>query len=267
MSNVGISIIILSHNKPRFVKEAVQCVLDQTYQDWQATLVDSGVLLNQGFFHDLKDPRIKVVRSGETPGMSKTTNMAPWCFNRWLNSGEVKGELVLYLCDDDLLYPEAFATFWDFYTQHGREPQAMYASQHIGLVDEQGKTKIIGKRIADRPAGRFCKGRRLDCRVDYLQFCHTKKILEEFRKAYKTSNYHSEDRESFDHADGVFMERIGALTKVYPINKFVSMNRRTVSSANLEYSTSFVGRTLITLRKKVRGGMKRLLPPRASAGG
>jgi hypothetical protein len=253
----GLSIVIVSHNKPRFVKEAVQGVLDQTFSDWQGILMDSGVLLDQGFFDYLREPRLKVVPSGETHELARTKNMASWCFNRLLNSGQLAGELIMYLNDDDLLYPEAFESYWDFYVRHERLPQAMYASQNIGLVDPQGKTQVIGRRVADRPGGRLCKGRRLDCRVDYLQFCHTAKILEKFREVYKTTQYHSEDKRDAHHADGIFMEQIGALTKVYNIDKVLSMNRRTVESANLEYAASPFGRLRATLRAKLKGAMER----------
>ena len=257
-----LSILIVSHNKPRFAKEAVQSVLDQTFPNWQGILMDSGVLLKQGFFDYLKDPRLKIVPSGETPELARSKNMASWCFNRLLNSGQVTGELIMYLNDDDLLYPQAFETYWNFYRQRDRAPQAMYASQDIGLVAPDGKTQIIGRRVADRPGGRFCKGRKLDCRVDYLQFCHTAKVLGKFRDAYKTTQYHSEDKRDAHHADGIFMEQIGALTKVYNIDKVLSMNRRTVESANLEYSASPFGRLLVTLRAKLRGARERLSPRR-----
>jgi spore maturation protein CgeD len=253
-----LSILIVSHNKPRFAKAAVQSVLDQTHANWQGILMDSGVLLNQGFFSYLKDPRLKVVPSGETPELARSKNMASWCFNRLLNSGEVTGELIMYLNDDDLLYPEAFETYWNFYQQHDRAPQAMYASQDIGLVAPNGETQIIGHRVADRPGGRSCKGRKLDCQVDYLQFCHTAKILGRFRDTYKTTQYHSEDKRDAQHADGIFMEQIGALTTVHNIDKVLSMNRRTAESANLEYAASRSGRLLATLRAKLRGARQRL---------
>jgi hypothetical protein len=184
--------------------------------------------------------------------------MNSWCINRLLNSGQVTGELIMYLNDDDLLYPEAFATYWEFYLQHQREPQAMYASQDIGVVDLEGKTQVIGRRLADRPAGRFCKGRKLDCRVDYLQFCHTARILEKFRAVYHTTQFHSEDKKDAHHADGIFMEQIGALTKIYNIPKVLSINRRTDVSTNLEYSASPLGRVFVTLRAKIKGARERL---------
>ena len=253
-----LSILIVSHNKPRFAKAAVQSVLDQTHPNWQGILMDSGVLLNQGFFDYLEDPRLKVVPSGETPELARSKNMASWCFNRLLNSGQVTGELIMYLNDDDLLYPEAFETYWAYYQQHDRAPQAMYASQDIGLVDPNGDTQIIGRRVADRPGGRSCKGRKLDCQVDYLQFCHTARILGRFRDAYKTTQYHSEDKRDALHADGIFMEQIGALTTVHNIDKVLSMNRRTAESANIEYSASTFGRVRAILRAKLRGARERI---------
>jgi spore maturation protein CgeD len=252
------SLILVSHNKPNFVREAVQSVVTQTFQNWECILIDSGVLLKQDFFKDISDPRIRVIASGETPEEARTRNMASWCFNRLLTGGEVRGELIMYLCDDDLLYPEAFETYWNFYVQHDREPQAMYASQDIGLVDQHGKTSVIGRRLAKKPAGRFCRGARLDCRVDYLQFCHSRAILEKYREVYGTTQYHSEDKRDAAHADGIFMERIGALTKVYPIAKVLSMNRRTVQSVNLEHSETALGRGWIVMKQKLKGGWDRL---------
>lgn len=242
------SIIIISHNKPALVKQAVQSVLDQTHPSWEAILVDSGVLLGQGFFNYLTDPRITVEPSGETPDMAKTRNMASWVCNQVLNSGRLKGELIMSLCDDDILYPEAFATFWDFYTRRQREPQAMYASQDIGFINQNGKMIVVGRKLADRPAGRFCQGRKIDLEIDYLQFCHTAKMLERYREAYNTTEYFSEDRQHATHADGIFIENMGALTTVHNIEKTLSMNRRTTESINYPASAFTLVRTFLYLK-------------------
>jgi spore maturation protein CgeD len=257
-----ISLIIVSHNKPVFVKEAVQSVLDQTHQNWEAVLVDSGILFEQKFFDYVSDPRIKVMPSGETRELAASLLITSWCFNRVLNSGTLRGELILYLCDDDLYYPEAFATFWNYYIEHNREPDAMYSSQDIGLVDQSGRTQIIGQRIARRPAGKFCRGAKLDCKVDYLQFCHSARILEKYRSAYGTNEYHTEDRSQRHHADGIFMERIGQLTTVHPIAKVASINRRTATSVNLEYATSPMGRVMATIKAKAKGARQKLFGPK-----
>lgn len=228
----AISIIIVSHNKPEFVGRAIQSVLSQTLTDWEGFLVDSGVLLKQGFFDYIKDTRLKIMPSGEDPGMGLRLNMAGWCFNKILSSGAVTGELILYLCDDDYYYPQAFETFWNYYKSHDGKPQAMYASLDLGVIDASGKTTLFGQRIADHPRGRFCNGLKLDCKVDYLQFCHSRKILEKFREAYPETPYHCEDKNQAFHADGLFMEQIGALTQVYPVIGTIGVNCRTASSVN-----------------------------------
>lgn len=259
-----VSIIIVSHNKPVLVKEALEGVLTQTHANWEAILVDSGVLLNRGFFDYVQDERVRIIPSGETPDMVKETNMASWCFNRVLNEGMASGELIMYLCDDDFLYKEAFETYWQFYLDHNREPQAMYASQDIGVLERNGTTRVVGKRIADRPAGKFCRGRKLDCKVDYLQFCHTLQILDRFKETYKTNEYHSEDKEDGSHADGIFMEKIGALAPVHNIEKVLSLNRRTPDSANLQYAETGFGRAINLLRAKMKGAWRRVRSVRKS---
>ncbi|MDA1276433.1 MAG: glycosyltransferase family A protein [Verrucomicrobia bacterium] len=253
-----LSIIIVSHNKPDLVREAIESVRAQTHTNWEAVVVDSGVLLEQGCYDFIRDDRFQVRASGETPELARRTNMASWCFNQILNEGSLTGELILYLCDDDLLYPEAFETFWKFYSDHNREPQAMYASQNIGVLERDGTTRVVGKRTADRLAGKSCGGKKLDCKVDYLQFCHTFEILKRFKDVYGTDRFHSEDKEDASHADGIFMEQIGALVPVHPIDKVLSLNRRTPGSANLVYSDTRFGRALNLMRAKFKGAWKRL---------
>jgi len=251
------TLLLVSHNKPELVREAVQSVLAQTHQNWEAILIDSGVLLNQGHFNFLTDRRFKVIPSGETGEIARTHNMASWCFNRVLNEGRANGEIIFYLCDDDLIYPNAFATYWDYYTRQNCGPQAMYASQDIGLIDAQGRTNIIGQRRARRPAGKFCRGAKLDCRVDYLQFCHTAKILEKFAAVHGHTRYHCEDKAEAHHADGIFMEQIGALTTVHPIDVVTSINRRSADSANIAYSATRLGRLRVILAAKWKGLLRR----------
>jgi hypothetical protein len=203
-------------------------VLSQTFADWQAILVDSGVLFDQGFFRKypwVHDPRIQIVRSGETPEMRRRKAMAPWCFNECFRRGLVAGELVMYLCDDDLLYRHAFETFVNCFRDRP-ELMAVYASQDIGWVWGDGQTRIIGERRARARAGSSCNGRVLDCQVDYLQLCHRVEAL----RAFPDDEYWPEGLETHDHADGIFLEKLGSFYPIMPLDVKVSQNRRTVWS-------------------------------------
>jgi len=225
-----VSCILVSHNKPDICHEAVQSLLNQTYQNWECLLVDSGVLYDQGYYHQfswITDSRIQLIRSTETAIIRKTKAMAPWCFNECFRNGKVKGDLIVYLSDDDIFYPNAFATLVEF-AQSNPTVEAMYASQDYSVVYPDGKTKIFGQRLALKKAGKCCGGVRLDNKVDYLQFCHRRSLVE------KISNceWWPEGKDTESHADGIFMEKCGALTPIYPINKKLSQNRRTPTSLN-----------------------------------
>src|SRR5579871_1257845 len=224
-----VSCICVCHNKPDLTPEAIESILQQSYPDWQAIVIDSGVLYDAGYYDRFawrRDPRVMLIRSEETEEIRRTKAMAPWCYNECLRKGLVRGELIMYLCDDDILYPNAFATFVS-YCRENPDALAMYASQDIGVIYPNGWRAIVGERRATRPGGRCCNGRRMDCQVDYLQFCHRASILEWFadRKCWP------EGKTSETHADGILMERVGERTPIYPIDVKVSQNRRTLQSS------------------------------------
>ena len=72
--NPPISVLIVSHDKPDLLPEAVGSVLGQAFTDWQGILIDSGKLFDRGYFASppwTDDPRLRIVRSSETPALRK----------------------------------------------------------------------------------------------------------------------------------------------------------------------------------------------------
>jgi glycosyltransferase involved in cell wall biosynthesis len=223
-----VSCLCVCHNKPDIIPEAIRSLLNQTYPDWEAVVVDSGVLYDTGYYDRFawrSDPRIRLFRSHETAETRRTRAMAPWCFNECFRRGLVRGELVMYLCDDDVLYPRAFETFVG-YCRNNPGARAMYASQDVGVIYPNGWHAIVGERRADRPGGRCCRGRPMDSQVDYLQFCHKTDVL----KMFPRDEYWPEAKDTEEHADGLFMERVGERVPIHAIDVKVSQNRRTARS-------------------------------------
>ncbi len=223
------SCIVVSHNKPNLCHEAIESVVNQTHREWQCLVVDSGVLYDQGYFDSFRwssDERLVFIRSTETEETRKTKAMAPWCFNECFRNGLVKGELVMYLCDDDILYPNAFQTFVS-YAESRPDVLAMYASQDVGVIYPNGWRAVTGERRAIGVGGKCVNGRPFDCQVDYLQFCHRRSLLD---KMQGNQWWREEKDQHENHADGIFMERCGSYTPIHPIDVKVSQNRRTPSS-------------------------------------
>jgi spore maturation protein CgeD len=215
-----ITCLIVSPCKPDYVKEAINSVLIQTFQDWNAILIDSGHLYNSGFFSWVTDPRFTIIPSGESPQMRNRISMAPWCFNECFRRGLVHGKYVTYLCDDDIWYDNAFSTFIEF-SKTCDTVDAMYASQDVAMHDNKGGRFVVGERRAVNVMGLAAQAELLNCKVDYLQFCHSRRIVQ------KHSIFWPESRNTETHADGVFMDMIGRYVPVYPIDIKVGQNRRT----------------------------------------
>jgi glycosyltransferase involved in cell wall biosynthesis len=193
--------------------EAIDSVFSQTFQGWKLIVMDSGVLYDSLKF---TDNRIEIYKSGETSRTRSQKAMAPWCFNECFRRNLVDTDLIVYMGDDDIWYENAFETFVNFHNE--KKVDAMYASQDIAYHFKDGSRYVIGERRAIQLMGktvnRFVS---MDCKVDMMQFCHTKNVW----------TLWPEDKDTESHADGVFMDKIGKLVTVHPIDIKVSQNRRT----------------------------------------
>jgi glycosyltransferase involved in cell wall biosynthesis len=230
MSSPQLTCILVSHNKPAHVAEALASLAAQTFKDWEAIVFDSGVLFDQGFFNDLKldaDPRFRVIRSWETDEIRQTRTIASWCFNECFRKNLVRSEYVTYLCDDDLLSPGAFEAFHRYSREHPGT-MAMYGSVDMTLINALGERVFLWENAAREIKGRCCQGGALDGHVDYLQLCHHIDVL----KVFPDDEYWSEDRDVMRHADGIFLEQIGRHYPILPVRAKIGENRKVSSSLN-----------------------------------
>lgn len=222
--------IVVSHNKPAYVAEALASLVSQSFPDWEAIVFDSGVLYDQGFFHELPlmaDPRFRLVRSWETDELRRTKTIASWCSNECFRKNLVRGRYVTYLCDDDLLRPDAFAAFHRYLAEHPAA-MALYGAVDMTIVNERGERLLLREIPAREIKGRVCGGGRLDGQVDYLQICHHVDVLQ----AFPTDEYWPEDKSAIRHADGIFLEQLGRRFPIYPVAAKIGENRKVPGSLN-----------------------------------
>jgi glycosyltransferase involved in cell wall biosynthesis len=215
---------MISHDKPDQVCNAIDSVLSQMTDDWELIVIDSGILLDKGHFECYNDKRITFHFSGETKKIRDTKAIAPWCFNECFRRKLVHGDLIVYLCDDDIFYPNAFSLF-QRWAKNNPNVLAFYASEDVAVNFPLGNITIVGERKALEIGGRGAY--RMSCRVDYLQLCHRVEILKHFE-----DEYWPESKETEKFADGIFMEKIGQISYIYPIPVKIGQNRRCENSTN-----------------------------------
>jgi glycosyltransferase involved in cell wall biosynthesis len=248
--------IVLSHDKPDHVVEALSSLARQTFQDWEAIVFDSGVLTDRGFFQQqpiCADPRVRLVRSWETEELRKTKTIASWCFNECFRKNFVRGTYVTYLCDDDLLYPGGLAAFHGYVQDHPGT-MAMYGSIDMTVI-ARGQRLLLRENTAREVKGRCCRGGPLDGEVDYLQLCHHVDVL----KALPGDEYWPECRKFMRHADGVFMEQIGSRFPILPVFAKIGENRKVPQSLNDGGERLQILEAMCNRAERIRR-LRRLLP-------
>ncbi|MBK1833417.1 glycosyltransferase family 2 protein [Roseibacillus ishigakijimensis] len=102
--NSQVSIIIPLFNREDLIGETLESIQAQSYQNWEALVVDDGSTdgsraVVEGFGE--RDKRVRLLEWGEAP------KGACSCRNKGLQ--EAQGEFVIFLDSDDLLTPDALA--------------------------------------------------------------------------------------------------------------------------------------------------------------
>ncbi|RYU94062.1 glycosyltransferase family 2 protein [Emticicia agri] len=130
-----VSVLMPVYNAERYVKEAINSILNQTFKDFELVVLndastDSGKEVILGF----QDSRIRYIENEENKGLS---------FSRNRLLGESRGEYIAWLDADDVSYPTRLEEEYSFLKKHA--DHAMVASW-ARLIDSEGK-----------PTGNFIK--------------------------------------------------------------------------------------------------------------
>ena len=96
-----ISIVTASYNYENYIKESIQSVLNQTYEDWELIIVDDCSTDNSvNVIKSFQDDRIKLFINKQNLGLAKTLE---------LGIKRATGDWIIFLESDDLITPDYIA--------------------------------------------------------------------------------------------------------------------------------------------------------------
>ncbi len=107
-----VSIIMPSWNTGKYIAESIQCVIDQTYSNWELLIVDDCSTDNTDEIVApfLQDQRIKYYKNEKNSGAALTRNRA---------MREAEGEWIAFLDSDDLWMPDKLEKQLNFMCANG----------------------------------------------------------------------------------------------------------------------------------------------------
>jgi len=112
-----VSIVVRTHLRPNVLREALKCLRNQTYDNFEIVIVEDGEPSSQAMVEsEFADLNIRYISTGEHVGRSAAGN---------IGMEAAKGEYINFLDDDDLFYADHIETLAQFLTETGMD--AAYA--------------------------------------------------------------------------------------------------------------------------------------------
>ena len=225
MSGPKVSIIIPSHNKGKYLREAVQSALSQTWDNTEVVVIDDNSTdESREILAEINDSRLHV--------FLQSFNNASAARNFGLNHSD--SEFIQFLDADDVLHPEKISiqladmefcddvlgvcntkSFYEIISEEGKEVDTaflkfsadplqfilnLYRSPDKGMV--QPNAWLVSRKVIDK-AGRWNENITVDddgeffCRVilNAKKIIHTDRILNYYRKFHEAGGLSMEKSE------------------------------------------------------------------------
>ncbi len=129
MGHQLVSIVLPTYNRARYLREAIQSCVDQTYPNWELIVVDDGSVDDTPSIaaqYEAADPRIRYLRHD-------TNRKLPAALNTGFTTAI--GDLFTWTSDDNLFRPQALDVMVDFLNQN---PDVDVVYSDYSFIDEEG---------------------------------------------------------------------------------------------------------------------------------
>lgn len=191
-----ISVILPVYNGERFIREAVESVLQQTFTDFELIIIDDGSTdQTAAILETFDDPRIVSLKNERNEGL-------PTALNKGIHAA--RGEWIARMDADDLSLPERFACQMEFLHEH---PEVGVLGTAMLQMDAHGK----GIAVVEQPAthDELCQKMLADTAMNHATVMMRRTLLVD---GYDPASEHAEDTELWSRL--IFTTRFANLPDV-----------------------------------------------------
>lgn len=110
MTNPQISVIMPAYNAEKYVAEAINSILSQTFTDFEFIIInDASTDSTKNIIESFQDPRIKLINNEQNKCVAKSLN---------IGISAAKGKYIARMDADDISLPQRFQTQFNFMEQN-----------------------------------------------------------------------------------------------------------------------------------------------------
>lgn len=212
------TVILTAHNQTQRVHDAIASVQGQSADSWQLLIVDSGRINATGAYDRYQsDARIQVMLTGETPDLRAGCCIQSWAINEAWRRGRVRGDLIVHLCDDDVLDRGWLGRVIEL-ARSRPDQSAWYGRAWETRLNPDGSDQVLSV-LGGCGVGR--PGNPLRCRIDGMQVAHRRHARTDW----------PEQRTVEREADGWWMDALSARAAIHPVDAAVGRHRHTPESS------------------------------------
>ena len=147
-----ISVVLPVYNGQKYLREAIDSVIDQTYQNWELIIVDDCSTDNSFEIiqeYASNEKRIKIIRNDENKKLPASLN---------IGFENASGEFYTWTSDDNYYYPQALEKLHAFLVENPKYGMAYAKCRVLGTYDGDfwGDTPTTPKVLLDFPVPAAC---------------------------------------------------------------------------------------------------------------
>lgn len=204
MNNPKISVLMPVYNAEKFLREAIDSILNQTFRDFEFLIInDASTDNSKKFILSYKDPRIKYFENNKNLGVART-------LNRGLRLA--KGEYIARMDADDICFPDRLKLQYDKIIT---DKNLVIISSHFDWINEKGNYNST-YRLASSPEEIFYELQFRNCLGHPTIIFDRKIIVKEF------GGYD----EKYEAEDYDLWLRVSQKYKIMKLNKVLMKVRR-----------------------------------------
>lgn len=130
-----VSVLLPVYNAQRYLKAAIDSILNQTFSDFELLIIDDGSTdLSAEIIHSIQDPRIRYLKNATNQKLIRTLN---------IGLKEAKGAFIARMDSDDISFPQRLERQLQFFK---REPATMVNGTYAIRIDERDRHGALLKR-------------------------------------------------------------------------------------------------------------------------